>query len=132
MNEADLIYHLSETINRSWALIQWWASISFGLLLVAHFASDRLNRYLLIFLSALYLGFSILMMAVLQKNVGVTNAVYVDLAKLAESSEAITATGRFWLENRGISFQILLPITLLGTFIGVWGYLIYCYRKQSQ
>jgi hypothetical protein len=130
MNEADLLYHLSEAINRMWTLMQWWASISFGLLLVAHFAADKLNKYLMIFLSLLYIGFTAVIIQILAKNYGVAEAVYVDLAKIAESSDTISATSRFWLENRKSSFQFLLPVTLSGTFLGVWGYLIYCFRKQ--
>ncbi|MDX1736412.1 MAG: hypothetical protein R3228_18690, partial [Halioglobus sp.] len=130
--EAELLYHLSECINRIWSLLQWWASISFGLLLVAHFASDRLNTYLVILLSLLYLGFTGVMLQIVGKNYGIAESVYADLERLLDENGALSSTAIYWLDNRTPSIEYLLPMTLGGTFLGVLGYLLYSYWRSRN
>ncbi len=56
MNEAELSYHLSMVLDRIWSMQQWWASVSIGVLIMAHLATSRLNLFLVILSLALYLA----------------------------------------------------------------------------
>ncbi|MBT4518975.1 MAG: hypothetical protein HOC23_03130 [Halieaceae bacterium] len=130
MTEAELLSLLSEAIDRVWALLQWWASISFGLLLVAHLAGEKLNRFLVILLASLYCGFTGLIYGMVLKNSGAAEATYIDLEALAAANTPITATAQFLLQNQSQTLEFLLPMTMIGTFAGTLGYLFYCYREN--
>ena len=58
MTEAELLMFATEAIDRLWSLMQWWASISFGLLVVAHIDSSRIGAYLAVLVPLLYTCFS--------------------------------------------------------------------------
>lgn len=56
--EANILELIALANSQYFSLLQWWASISVGLVAIAHFASDRLNLFLLAALSVLYIAYT--------------------------------------------------------------------------
>ena len=131
MTEAELAYQISESINRGWGLIQWWASISFGLLIVAHVAADKLNLFLLIVTIALYTSFSIMANNIVTLNFEVAYQYKVDLRALVEAGVEVTRGSRFWIKPGG-GGGIFLEAAVSGTFISVISYLVYNFWKSKR
>ncbi len=61
MTEAEISYQLSEYLNRIWDMQQWWASISIGVLVMAHLASRPLNLLLVAISLGLYTSYTLYM-----------------------------------------------------------------------
>ncbi len=132
MTEAELLYHLSETFNRLWSLIQWWASISFALILVAHLTANKLNILLLSLILFLYCTFSFVLLSILGRHLGVINAIHSDLEALSSGESKVTNATEFWVTSQEPNFTILAIVALGGTFLGVIAYLIYRFFKSGQ
>ena len=60
MTEYELLTLLRETQDGIAGLLQWWASISLALMVVGHFAGDKLRLPLVVSILILYTGFTIL------------------------------------------------------------------------
>jgi hypothetical protein len=48
MTEAEILAGLAAHGDRVWSVMQYWTSVSFGLLIAAHFAAERINKYALL------------------------------------------------------------------------------------
>lgn len=130
MTEAEIVYQLSEAANRSWSLLQWWVSISFGLLVVAHVASEKLNAFLLLMVITLYVSFSLLVGNIWRRYAGTVAAYKEDLQALVESGAEVARGTNYWIHHEGI--KLLAAFVLVFTFICVIAYLLYCYRESRR
>ena len=131
MTEAELLMFASEAIDRLWSLLQWWASISFGLLLVAHIASSRIGAYLAVLVPLLYTCFSFGVVTMIRRNLGIVESVYKDLRVLQAADIELSITAEYMVQGSGIAGSLLIPLALLATYIGVVGYFIYSYRAEK-
>lgn len=132
MNEAELLLIASEALDRMWALLQWWASISFGLLVVAYIAPDRVGIYLAGLISVLYTLFSIGVGGIAQRNLGIVESVYEDLRILQDGGVELTMTAKYMISDDGIVTSLALPLAVALTYGGILGYFIYSYRKTQR
>ncbi|MEP5570097.1 MAG: hypothetical protein ABJN62_19810 [Halioglobus sp.] len=130
MTEAELVMVASEAFDRVWSLLQWWASVSFGLLVVAHIASHRIGTYLAILVPVLYTCFSLGIVAIMRRNLGIVQSVYEDLGILQATDIELSVTAKYMMQGAGIVGDLALPIALLATYVGVIGYFIYSYRTE--
>ena len=130
MTEAELLMIASEALDRMWSLMQWWASISFGLLLVAHIASSRIGTYLAVLVPVLYTCFSLGVVAIIGRNLGIVEAVYEDLRILQAGDIELSITAKYMVQGAGVVGSFAVPIALVATYIGVLGYFVYCYRTE--
>ena len=127
MTEAELIYQLGESANRLWTLVQWWASISFGLVALAHFSIRKLSLALVGALLSLYVLFSLLLAEI---NFGIAmqmNRIRETLGDLDAAGE-LSAVGQASIGPA----PVLLPVTLLLTFFGTITFVLYSYWKGRK
>lgn len=133
MTEAELIENVFKIFDRYWSIIQWWSSVSFGFIAVAHFAIDKLTKVLVLLLIALYLLFSAWVAHFYFFNVEILVGFRQDLAELGDlahhGTKALLSSA---IIQRGI---ILQDISIVLTFAGAIGYMIYAFsihHKSSQ
>ena len=133
MSESDILEHLFSLYDRFWVIIQWWASISFSIIVVGYFAAARLNGRvigLLLFLYTVYTAY----IAFLLVNIGqVMDAFIASLHALEKTGEAL---------NAGTQVLISHPLTEPGQWLGLFafvttylccsGYLFFSYRKAKS
>ena len=131
MTEAELAFQISESINRGWGLIQWWASVSFGLLIVPHVAADKLNFFLLFVVITLYTVFSLMVHDIVTYNFDVAHQYKSDLRVLVEAGAELTQGSKFWISPR-VSSGIFMGFATTGTFICVISYLVYNFWKSMR
>ena len=128
MNEADLILAWGEISAHLWTIIQFWASISFGIIAVAHFAPENLNRFLVVLLIALYTLFSVYCAGLFISDIELLLALYKEAeAALAQrTGEAIFLSAFInYPPSSGAPFILIgLPLVYLGCI----AYLIHRYR----
>lgn len=130
MTEADITYQISEILNRLWDLQQWWASVSFGVLVVAYLVGKKMNGILMSILLLLYAVYSVYMWDLLGVNVNVFWAYVGDLQKLSDSGVELSAGSKAYLIPVGIG-GYLAPAALLGTFVSVVFYTLYVFFRRE-
>lgn len=132
MTEYDLIFTWSETTGHLWAMIQFWVSISFGLIVVAHIAAHKLNIVLVSTMILLYSFVSIFIGSLIVADGNILQAVYFDAARLIETKETTSATiaalANYQTKEQfgGFFISIALPVTFISTI----AYFIYSYKKS--
>jgi phosphatidylglycerophosphate synthase len=133
MSEYDLFFVWSETTGHLWSMIQFWVSVSFGLIVVAHMAPDKLNNVLVSIILLLYTCISIFIGALIVADGNILQAVYADAAKLVDtggaSSATIAALSNYQGNEQFGGFFVMMALPL--TFISTIGYFIYSYRRSS-
>lgn len=126
MSEAEITFQVSEYLNRMWGMQQWWASISIGVLIMAHLASSKLNMLLLFISLGLYTSYTLYMLQMSQENVETIFALANDLEVLVASGAVNSDNSREILQIRSTN-PILFYVTFVGTYISVVAYLVYSY-----
>ena len=132
MTEAEIVYQISEIFNRAWTLQQWWASISFGLLLVAHVASERLNGFLLTVLLTLYCAFTALVQQMLGRNLEMVHGYRESLQQIMEKGVALSPGSMVYAQPNPWFHEAAAWFALVGTFVGTCSYLVYRYWSEGQ
>ena len=136
MNEYDLIFAWSEVTSHLNNLMQFWVSITFAILMVAHFASERLNLFLVCVLIALYSVFSTFFFGLYMADGSLIASIFSDAAALAESqgenaSQTLISLSRynfFGGEQGAYALVVVSPLTYLCAV----GYLIYNYKQSNR
>jgi hypothetical protein len=136
MSEYDLIFAWSEATSHLTNLMQFWVSITFAILMVAHFASERLNLFLVCVLIALYSVFSTFFFGVFMADGSLINSIFSDAAALVESqgenaSQTLISLSRynfFGGETGSYALIVVSPLTYLCTV----GYLIHNYKLSKR
>jgi hypothetical protein len=131
MIEADITYQISDILNRLWDLQQWWASVSFGVLVVAYLVGKQMNGVLVCILLLLYIIYSVYMWDLLGVNAKILFAYIGDLQKLSDSGVELSAGATAYLlpARLGVFFA---PVALLGTFISVVCYTLYVFFRRED
>ena len=130
MRDLMLLELYRIAIGQLWSLVQWWASVSFGLIALGHFASKKLNLAFVIVLTVLYTSFS----AYFLGNTGsmvLEIRGYRDELMLLMNAGELGPAGIAFLENYGSTSVTVIGfiVALFGTFLGTVGFLIYSYRR---
>ena len=130
MTEYEILYLLSETFDRVWELVQFWSSVSFGYLILAHVAAPRLNLIIIAVLSILYVAFSMQMFQLLLTHNGFVIAYTESLNELSETVGLNNPASVHAVEYK---FSILgATISLFGTFLAALFYLPYSYHREKN
>lgn len=124
MTEYELIYLSSEQLNRTWSLLQFWASISFGLIAVSHFANKHLNLAMILTLTVLYLAFTGFIASIIGLNEHVVEGFLEELANKATLSKGAQ---NLITSAPGGGKMIFIFTAFFGTFLGVICFLWYSY-----
>ena len=130
MSEVDITYQMSEIFNRTWDLQQWWASVSFGVLVVAYLVGKQLNAFLLFTLLLLYSVYSIYMWDLLSVNFRTYAAYAEDLRKLSDSGVVLSSGAQAYIVQPKLG-QYLAPVALVGTYVSVLFYTLYVYIRRK-
>jgi hypothetical protein len=132
MSEDQILSQWYLLTERWHFLLQWWAGISFGVIAVAHFAANRLNRPIVSLILLVYVSqtANTVLFAIRQSDL--TGGIAQELVILRESGE-LSAVGTAWLESQDPAWA---PLTYLmatgGLFFGSIAYLIYRSMKQRR
>mgnify|MGYP001826415758 CR=1 FL=1 len=128
MNEAELIIAWGEVSGHLWTVIQFWASISFGVIAIAHFAPEKLNLFLVLFVIFLYTLFSLYCASLFVEDAQLMMSLYEEASLLlVQRGEDAIFLSAF------INYQpiMAIPFTFIGfpaVFIGSISYLVYRYH----
>ncbi|MAT93216.1 MAG: hypothetical protein CME59_11510 [Halioglobus sp.] len=133
MSEAEILEHLFSIYDRYWTIVQWWASVSFGVIMIAYFAADKLRAILLITVLALYVIYSAWVFMLLMYNVDIAYGLFEDLGALSRTGELETQGARVALENSFVNYGTRLGMVALpATFLACIGYLLYAYSQVRK
>jgi hypothetical protein len=132
MTEAEISYQMSEYLDRLWTLQQWWASISIGVLIMAHLATARLNLFLVLISLALYTSYTVYIVQMLRDNIFTIYALAADLEALVQSG-IVNSNNANEMMSIMDNNPFLFYLTFGGTYLSVCSYLIYSYfRSQGK
>ena len=124
MSEYELLTLLSETQNSIVGLLQWWASISLALMVVGHFAGDKLTWPLVISILTLYTGFTILIWLLNQQRGADLENLFRELQSLETLTQVGSAKANSESENP-IAFVVAGLLSYLGTYLAAVAYLLW-------
>jgi len=132
MSEAEIAYQLSEIFNRVWSMQQWWASISFGLIVLAHVASEKLNALLMIIVIILYSAFTFFVFHMLGRNWESVTGYITDLQLLEDSGQKLGEGTLALMQPQSEVANVLIIVALYGTYVGCNAYLLYKYFSRRR
>ena len=136
MNELALVETIRDSFGILWSSLQWWASISFGLIALSTFGRERLNLPITIFLTVLYSLFTVYTLGNGSLMIAQATGAVQDLAALRDSGE-IGATGALTLQRSenpmaGLDFGLIFFGCFIATYAGSVAYLWYSFRRASN
>ncbi|UTF58944.1 hypothetical protein [Gilvimarinus sp. DA14] len=127
MQEYEYVYLASEYINRSWNILQFWVSITFGLLAIAQLAIRHLNAGFLIIITFLYIDFSFFTARLIRFNGDVVKGFVAELEALADLS---LGTMAFINEAPG---SLEIALTLSSVFYALFiGTVVFCWYSYVR
>ena len=133
MSEYELVYLISEYVNRNWLVIQVWAGVSFGLVAISHFSTKHLNTVLVAAISVLYICFSIFSMSIFKANGHVVSGFIMDLVNATNNGVTLTnGAQRIISAKPGYIAMPSILIAFFGTFIGSLVFLWWSFIKSSR
>lgn len=131
MNEAEISYQMSEYLNRLWTIQQWWASVSIGVLIMAHLATSRLNLFLVSISLGLYTSYTLYIVQMLRENMNTIYALAADLKALIQS-DVVNSNNANQMISIMEANPFLFYLTFGGTYLSICSYLIYSYYKARS
>ena len=135
VSEAEILEQLFSVFDRYWFVVQWWASVSFGIIMVAYFAAEKLSALLLGIILVLYLIYSGWVYMLLAYNIDIAYGLLADLNILSNAGELQSQGARNALENQFVRYGTSLGnVALPLTFFACIGYLLYAFftaRKST-
>lgn len=133
MTEYEIAYLASEYINRTWSVMQFWASVSFGLIALSHLGQRHLNLFATLMVSFLYLGFTLFVMNILRVNGAVVSGFLLQLEALADTPVAIGPGARAIIDTAPGSLEMTAIImTFSGLFVGALIFLWVSYYHSHK
>jgi len=133
MSEADILEQLFNIFDRYWTIVQWWASVSFGVIMIAYFAASKLRAFLLITILVLYAVYSAWVYFLLVYNVDIATGFFQDLESLRRAGELESHAARVVLDNPFVGYGTVLGMVALpATFLACIGYLLYAFMHARR
>jgi hypothetical protein len=133
MSEYEILDLMTKTEDQRFNLIQWWASVTFGVIVLSHFAGRKLNLFLVILVVLLYVGFTLFVADLFFGNLTQAALHREDLAAMQALGMPLSEVSRQILgENpqvlRGIGFYV----AVIGAFVGSISYLVYAFVRSGR
>lgn len=137
MTEADLLSQLSSFGNFLWSLMQYWTSISVGILIASHFVASRLNGFILAIFIIIYTVFTVQIVTLMQLELQAIKGIFMDLEIMAGKGVALSNTARQILEHSPVANDTLINqlsrlVMTGGMFLITISYPIYCKRRAES
>lgn len=136
MYELALLETLRDAFATVWSNLQWWASVSFGVMAVTTFARDRLTLLITIFLTALYSLFTAYTLGNGSLMIAQASGAIQALVEIRDSGE-ISTVGALTLQQyenpvAGLNFGAVFFSCFVATYVGTVAYLWFSYLKPSK
>ena len=113
--------------------MQWWVSVSFGLLIIAYFAAEKIGSFTLAIILAAYGIFSAWIFSFLFYNVDIILGFMADLEALDNAGGLKSFGARKYMDSQARVYGIYLSyLALAATFFGCAGYLVYTFRNARK
>ena len=137
MSEAELMSTFYSSIDSLWGLMQYWTSISMGVLIGSYFVASKLNRFVIASFLLIYILFTLQIATINLVHMQVIQGVAMDLQQLAASGITLSNAVRGWLENDPLlDGSMWLKLNSLAVFLMMFvatiSYPIYCKLKASD
>jgi hypothetical protein len=81
MSFYEMIQSMGLNLNTALTMMQFWVSVTFGLVVAFHFAGDRLTRPMVVLAIALYLGTTLVMIGAYVQS-GISMAFWAEAGEL--------------------------------------------------
>tara|TARA_B100001540_G_scaffold12936_1_gene11377 strand:- start:3319 stop:3711 length:393 start_codon:yes stop_codon:yes gene_type:complete len=129
MTEAELLAEYALRIDRVWSMAQWWASVTFAVLLAAHLGARTLNKPIVSIMIALYTVFTAFVSLTIYANSENILAIKSSLLALEE----LTILGARMAGEGGAGYLSLLWFAILSfTYLATVYYTLYCYIGKRE
>jgi hypothetical protein len=130
--EAEVLNEIATRTEIQWSMVQWWASITFAVLLASHLAAHVLSKLLVVIALVLYSLFSLGVSQVLAFNASIVQAALLELQSLDSESD-LSLIGQAIFQGyesgfRGITLLSTLAISYLSTIF----FVVYSYRTGKK
>ena len=137
MNEIEILQLMAMHDDKAWSVLQFWTSVSFGLLIAAHFAAANVSRFVLVVVLVLYIFFTAQSWGMIRFDVQAIKAGGRQLEILTDEGAKLSLISRATLDygpalNDPWYTRILRQGMALGLFLVTLFYPIHCYRKRSR
>ncbi len=129
VSEAELMAEYALRVDRVWDITQWWASVTFGVLLAAHVGASTLNKLIVGIMLLLYTLFTVLAFQIIYTNGDAQ--VAANLALRAMEND-LSIVGKRQVATTGTDIVLTMSVTWLLTFVSTVVYVIYCYKNGSS
>lgn len=126
MTEADLLVEFATRTDRIWDITQWWASVTFGVLLAAHVGVNSLNKLIIFIILLLFTLFTVWVAQIVWANLVGVGAVKLALNDI---SSALSPVGKLVLEDSGVNRGITMIVAVSLTYLATVFYILYHFRK---
>jgi hypothetical protein len=117
-----------------WSSLQWWASVSFGLMALTRFSGKQLNLVIVLSISVLYTLFTVFTLTNILMLVDGLVGAGDDLQALRDAG-ALGGAGSELLDFRRQHAPLNGAIAIfcvIATFVATLSYLVYTYRKERR
>ena len=136
MTEADLLAQLNSTGDFVWSLMQYWTSISIGILIGAHLVANRINAYFLGAFIIVYMIFTFQISVLMRLQVEAIRGIMMDLSFIENSAVGLSNTAAAVLEHSPVANetpagQFLRLAMFVGMMLITISYPIYCKLKPD-
>ena len=137
MSEFEILAESAIHHDRTWSIVQYWTSVTFGLFIAAHIAAARVHVFVLASFLILYVIFSVSSAQMFLFDIEMYRACVLQLKALADSGETLSLIGQTAIEQapalKSDSYGILFRrLGLGGTFFAAIVYPIYCHRTGRR
>jgi hypothetical protein len=90
MTEAEILADIASHGDRVWAILQYWTSVSFGLLVASHFAAEQVNKYALIALLLIYSFFTFTLYQMLHFDQGMILSALAQFETMVDAGASLS------------------------------------------
>lgn len=135
MSEAEILELLAIARSNLVGGIQWWASVTFGLIALTHFGRKSLSLPLVTIVASLYIAFTGWIGVIVVMQAREFDALRADVAALETESYALSQTALELVQAPAavlFALRSLSAIAIFGAFASSIGYLIWTYRHASK
>ena len=134
MTESELVQIFNFAFEQAWSNLQWWASISVGLIALASIAAKKLSLAMVAGISILYVLFTVYSLINIElMSANVAGGALSELFQLRDSGNISTVGLNLleWTQARARLGGVLYRASIFGMFSGTLAYLWYSYRRVS-
>ena len=124
MSEYEVIALMGATQDSIVGLFQWWASISFAVMVVGHFAGDKLKWPLVAGMLILYTGFTLLIWLLLMQRGTDLAAMFQQLQSFGDLT-LVGMTKLGFADSGQIGYVLTAFLSFWGTYLAAVGYLLW-------